>query len=60
MELLNPARVNHMPSTGESTPQPCWTLDAPKGVSGAPLSWGSVERKGWGLRSKEVACSFLG
>lgn len=45
MELLNPARVNHMPSTGESTPQALLGPGRPqRGVWGSTVLGGCGEK----------------
>lgn len=57
VELLNPARVNHMPSTGKPVRPAC---RAPPQASRGPAFQVNMERKGWVIRSFEVGCSLPG
>lgn len=52
MELLNPARVNHMSSTGKSALS-VLGLGSPEGYFKAPLSWEGTERKEWNYQLHE-------
>lgn len=58
MELLNPARVNHMSSTGKSA-LPVLGPGSPEGYFEAPLSWESTERKDWSYQLYEAGGLFF-
>lgn len=60
VELLNPARVNHMSSTGKSA-LPVLGPSSPEGYFEAPLSWKSMERERSAVTSSmKLGDLFLG
>lgn len=59
MELLNPARVNHMSSTGKSALSALGP-SSPEGYFETSLSWESTERKEWSYQLHEDGGPFSG